>query len=88
MIGDVGVVVEKFGNKVIVVGGILFQRMFFCLDFMDQFFCQFKLVVFSFVLVLVLMKVGGLEIEVERILMEFVLRVLGKINKNMELNFI
>lgn len=62
MIGDVGVVVEKFGNKVIVVGGILFQRMFFCLDFMDQFFCQFKLVVFSFVLVLVLME--GWEIEI------------------------
>lgn len=62
MIGDVGVVVEKFGSKVIVVGGILFQRMFFCLDFMDQFFCQFKLVVFSFVLVLVLMEGQGIEI--------------------------
>lgn len=62
MIGDVGVVVEKFGNKVIVVGGILRQRMFFCLDFMDQFFCQFKLVVFSFVLFLVLMEGWGIEI--------------------------
>lgn len=77
MIGDVGVAVEKFGNKVTAVGGTLPQRMSSCLDSMDQFLCQSKPVVSSFVPASLSMKVGGSETQVERTLMESVLRVLG-----------
>lgn len=77
MIGDVGVAVEKFGSKVTAVGGTLPQRMSSCLDSMDQFLCQSKPVVSSFVPASVSMKVGESETQVERTLMESVLRVLG-----------
>lgn len=77
MIGDVGVAVEKFGNKVTAVGGTLPQRMSSCLDSMDQFLCQSKPVVSSFVPASVSMEGQGTETQVQRTLMESVLRVLG-----------
>lgn len=77
MIGDVGVAVEKFGNKVTAVGGTLRQRMSSCLDSMDQFLCQSKPVVSSFVPSSVSMEGRGTETQAQRTLMESVLRVLG-----------
>lgn len=77
MIGDVGVAVEKFGNKVTAVGGTLPQRISSCLDSMDQFLCQFKPVVSSFVPDSVSMEGRETETQVQRTLMESVLRVLG-----------
>lgn len=77
MIGDVGVAVERFGNKVTAVGGTLPQRMSSCLDSMDQFLCQSKPVVSSFVQASVSMEGQETETQVQRTLMESVLRVLG-----------
>lgn len=77
MIGDVGVAVERFGNKVTAVGGTLPQKMSSCLDSMDQFLCQSKPVVSSFVPASVSMEGRETETQVQRTLMESVLRVLG-----------
>ena len=79
MIGDVGVAVEKFGNRVTAVGGTLPQRMASCLDSMDQFLCQSNPVVSSFVTAPVSMKVGGTDTQAGMTLMESILRVLGNL---------
>ncbi|XP_062605841.1 fatty acid synthase-like [Saccostrea cucullata] len=77
VIGDVGVAVEKFGTKVTAVGGTLPQRMSSCLDSLDQFLCQSKPVVSSFVPAPVSMKARAQEDKSERTLMESVMKVLG-----------
>ncbi|XP_061181837.1 fatty acid synthase-like [Saccostrea echinata] len=77
VIGDVGVAVEKFGTKVTAVGGTLPQRLSSCLDSLDQFLCQSKPVVSSFVPAPVAMKAGAQEKQSERTLMESVMKVLG-----------
>lgn len=84
MIGDVGVAVKKFGDKVTAVGRTLPQRMSSCLDSLDQFLCQSKPVVSSFVSASASMTTGTREKQ--QTLMEHIVKVLGKISEKNFLN--
>lgn len=51
VIGDVGILVEMMSINDMIVSGMLFQCMVFCLEVLDFFLNQFYMVLSSFVLV-------------------------------------